>query len=107
MTPGDRSLELSWGAVVDADGYNVYRTEGVSGCDFGKVLVGQTTDTSFVDEGLKNGREFFSVVIPMGPEDSCFGPGSACRSGIPEAGTGNLCAEIFADGFESGDTSAW
>ncbi len=107
VTPGDRSLELTWDAVVGASSYNVYRTEGVSSCDFGKVLVGQTTATSWVDEGPKNGRQYFYVVIPMGPGDSCFGPGSACQSGTPEAGAGDGCDAIFADGFESGDILSW
>ena len=107
VKPGDGSLELSWTTVAAADSYNVYRTEGVSGCDSGKVLVAQTTDTSFVDEGLKNGREYFYVVLPMGPAETCFGPASSCASGTPEAGIGDPCAAVFGDDFESGDASAW
>jgi hypothetical protein len=57
-TARDRGARLSWGAVAGANGYRVYRTDGVFGCDFGKVLVGETDGLEFVDTGLQNGREY-------------------------------------------------
>ncbi len=85
-TPADRGASLSWGAVADASSYKIYRTDGVFGCDFGKTLVGETTGTSFADSGLKNGREYSYTVIPMGPDDTCFGPASSCAAVTPAPG---------------------
>lgn len=99
-TAGDKIASLSWGAVANAASYNIYRTDGVFACDFGKTLAGSTAGTSFVDTGLKNGHPYSYVVIPMGAGGpSCFGPASDCDT----IGAN----DIFADGFESGDTSAW
>jgi hypothetical protein len=96
----DMGANLAWSSVGGASSYNVYRTDGIFGCDFGKALVGSTAGTSFPDTGLKNGHPYFYTVIPMGSGGaSCFGPASNC------AAVGAL--DIFADGFESGDTSAW
>ena len=59
-----------------------------------------TATTSFADSGLKNDHPYAYTVIPFGSGgDSCFGPASNCA----EPGGG----DIFADGFESGDTSSW
>ena len=88
-TPLDRGASLSWGAVGGASSYRVFRTEGVFACDFGKTLVGETTGTSFVDAGMKNGREYSYTVIPIGPDDACFGPASSCTAVTP-APAGNL-----------------
>ena len=100
VTAGDMTATLSWGAVPDAATYNIYRTDGIFGCDFGKALVGSTASTGFADSGLKNAHPYSYVVIPMGSGGaSCFGPASDCDT------IGGI--DIFADGFESGDTSTW
>jgi trimeric autotransporter adhesin len=52
----DRGATLSWNSVSGAVKYRVYRTEGPLGCNFGKVLLGETFGTSFADSGLQNGR---------------------------------------------------
>ena len=81
-------------------GYNVYRTDGIFGCDFGKALVAQTAGTTFGDTGLKNGHPYSYTVLPIGSGGpSCFGPASNCGA------VGS--ADIFADGFESGSINAW
>ena len=85
-TARDRGVELSWGAVTNASSYQIFRTDGVFGCDFGKIKVGETTATSFIDSGLQNGRDYSYIVIPMGPADSCLGPASSCTMVIPVAG---------------------
>jgi hypothetical protein len=85
-SPFDKSAGLSWGAVAGASSYEVFRTEGVFGCDFGKVRLGETAGTSFNDAGLQNDRDYFYVVIPKGNADSCFGPASSCTTVRPEAG---------------------
>jgi len=96
----DMGASLSWTSVGGASTYNVYRTDGVFGCDFGKALVTSTAGTTFPDSGLKNGHPYHYTVIPMGSGGaSCFGPASNCAS--------LGATDIFADGFESGDTSAW
>ncbi len=80
---GNQLVTLSWGAVTNATEYEVFRTEGVFACDFGKVKLGATTGTSWNDSGLQNGRDYSYVVIPKGPADSCFGPASACATDQP------------------------
>jgi hypothetical protein len=80
---GNSLVTLSWGAVPGATEYEVFRTEGVFACDFGKVRLGSTTTTSWNDNGLQNGRDYSYVVIPKGPADSCFGPASSCATDAP------------------------
>ena len=81
---GNSLVTLSWNAVANASKYQVFRTEGVFACDFGKVKVGETTGTSFNDTGLQNGRDYSYVVIPIGAGgDSCMGPSSACATESP------------------------
>lgn len=92
--PLDKSASLSWGSVANASSYEVFRTDSVFGCDFGKVRVGETVGNSFEDAGLQNGREYSYVVIPKGSEAACFGPSSSCASVTPVAGP-NI--EIGAD----------
>ena len=85
-TPLDKSVSLSWGAVAGTTEYEVFRTDGVFACDFGKVRLGSTTGTSWTDSGLQNGRDYSYVVIPKGAGDSCFGPASACATVAPASG---------------------
>ena len=85
-TPLDRGVELTWPAVAGAASYRVFRTEGVHGCDFGKIWVGETTTTSFIDSELKNGQEHYYIVTAMGSGDSCFGPASSCTPVTPAPG---------------------
>ena len=49
---------LSWTTVPAPAKYGVYRTEGVFGCDFGKVLLGETFGTTWEDGNLQNGRQY-------------------------------------------------
>ena len=65
-TPGDMKTTLSWNTVSGASKYEVFRTEGVHGCEQGKVKLTSTTELSFTDTGLMNGREYYYVVIPKG-----------------------------------------
>ncbi|MEM7353649.1 MAG: hypothetical protein AAF657_22820 [Acidobacteriota bacterium] len=108
-TARDRGVGLTWNAIAGADSYRVYRAEGVHGCDFGKILVAEITGTSYVDEGLKNGREYSYIVTPMGDGDTCFGPASSCAMATPTAGA-NLGLDFAASGtlsFVSGDGDAF
>jgi len=80
VTPMDKGAQVSWTAVGGAASYNVYRTEGVAGCSFGKVKVGETSGLTFQDQGLQNGRTYYYSVVAVGSNSSCFGPMSACAS---------------------------
>jgi hypothetical protein len=70
--PQDQGVSLSWTAVAGASRYYVYRTEG-NGLDFGKIRIGETTGTTFLDTNLQNGRQYFFAVLPVGSNLSCFG----------------------------------
>ncbi len=85
-TGGNNSVDLSWGSVSGATKYQVFRTEGVFACDFGKVKLGETTGTSWGDSDLQNGRDYSYVVIPIGGDDTCMGPASACDTVAPVSG---------------------
>ncbi|MDH3404237.1 MAG: hypothetical protein OEP45_11515, partial [Acidobacteriota bacterium] len=85
-TASDKSAGLSWAPVAGATEYEVFRTEGVFACEFGKVKLGATTGTVWNDTGLQNGRDYSYVVIPKGAADSCFGPASSCATVTPAAG---------------------
>jgi hypothetical protein len=78
VSPSNMGAYISWTYVPGASMYQVFRTEGVKKCEQGKVLLTSTTSLSFTDSGLMNGREYYYIVIPKGPNDSCFGPSSAC-----------------------------
>ncbi len=86
-TPIDRGVSLSWTASAGATGgYRVYRAEGVFNCSFGKELIATTTSLSYVDLDLKNGRNYYYQVVPMGTNDECFSVASACTTGTPAPG---------------------
>ncbi len=84
-TPRDKGVDLAWAAVPSALGYRVYRTDGVHGCDFGKVLVAELGSGAlgFGDRGLQNGRVYSYQVVPMGGADECFGEPSSCTAATP------------------------
>jgi hypothetical protein len=81
---------LSWTAVAGASKYQVFRTEGLEQCGQGKVLLATLSSSTrtFTDEGLANKREYYYIVLPKGPNDSCFGRSSACAPVTPAAGPG-------------------
>ncbi len=104
VTPLDRGARITWTAVADATHYRVYRTDGVNGCDFGKMIAGETSGLELIDSGLKNGREYSYIVIAIGGDDSCLGPASSCAQVTPTGG-GNLAIApaSFALTSSSGD----
>ncbi|MEM7051901.1 MAG: hypothetical protein AAF604_19700 [Acidobacteriota bacterium] len=96
----DRAATLTWGAVAGASSYRIFRTEGVHGCDFGKTIVGDTTDLSFTDTGLRNGEEYFYVVAAMGATgETCMSPVSACTNVTP-TGSANLVVDESTAGVQ-------
>ena len=91
----DKGARLSWSTVPGAVRYRVYRTEGVFGCDFGKVLLGETAGTTWSDSGLQNGRQYSYTVAAVGLAATCLGPMSACTHVTPAAGA-SLTADLSA-----------
>lgn len=83
VTPSDTVAIVSWKSVPGATKYQVFRSEGIKKCGQGKVRLTTTTSLQFTDTGLMNGREYYYIVIPKGPNDSCFGPASPCSAVIP------------------------
>ena len=71
--PGNMQATLTWNSITGASNYEVFRTEGLKKCGQGKVKLTATTSLSFTDSGLMNGREYYYIVIPKGPNNSCFG----------------------------------
>lgn len=110
VAPLHKGARLTWNAVPGAAKYWVYRTEGVLGCNFGKTRVGETTGTSFTDSELRNGREYFYSVLPVGASDSCAGPISACTATVA-GGSGAAVAFTLAParltGTSGGDGDAF
>ena len=76
----DAGVDVTWNAVPGATSYAVYRTEGTNGCSFGKVKVGTTSNLSFTEGGLLDGRPYLYSVLPIGANTSCFGLMSNCAS---------------------------
>jgi hypothetical protein len=103
-TPVDRGATLSWTTVPNAVKYRVYRTDGVFGCDFGKILLGETAGTAWADDGLQNGRLYSYTVAAVGLSNTCLAPMSACTQVTPVAGV-NLSPDLTAvtRAFTSGD----
>jgi hypothetical protein len=91
-TPVNDGVNLTWTAVPNAARYYVYRTEGVSACDFGKIKVGDTANTNFSDTGLLAGRLYSYIVLPVGSNTACFGRASTCASATPT--TSGACVQI-------------
>jgi hypothetical protein len=89
-SPGHNSATLNWGAVAGATQYNVYRTEGYAGCNFGKVLVGTTAGLSFTDTQVGNGRGYSYVVMAEGANDACFTAASNCATVTPQPCAGSV-----------------
>jgi hypothetical protein len=104
-TPADRGATLSWTSVPGAVKYRVYRTDGVFGCDFGKILLGETFGTTWTDDGLQNGRQYSYSVAAVGFSNTCLGPMSSCSQVTPAAGAANLSADgsLAAFTLTSGD----
>ncbi len=82
-TPQNNSVALSWTSVPGAANYYVWRTEGVMGCDFGKVKIATVSTTSYTDSQAPNGRTYYYTVQAVGSNVNCLGPLSNCVSATP------------------------
>lgn len=84
-TAGNFQSSLSWNAVAGATRYQVFRTEGHAGCNFGKTKIAEVTGTSYVDTQVANGRNYYYNVVAAGASNACFGPVSNCATVTPVA----------------------
>lgn len=107
-TANDKSVSLSWQNVANASSYEVFRTDSVFGCDFGKTRIAETTGSDYLDSGLQNGRDYSYIVIPKGSSDACFGPASDCATTAPVAGPNlDIDAGSAALAMSSGDADEY
>ncbi len=83
---GNQAADLTWNTIAGASSYEVFRTDGVFACDFGKIKIGSTSSTSFHDTGLQNGEPYSYLVVPKGTAAACFGTASNCSTTTPAAG---------------------
>jgi hypothetical protein len=102
-TATDKGAVVTWDAVTGADTYDVYRTDGVFACDFGKIKVGTTSDLTFTEIGLQNGRTYYYSVIAVGTNTACFGPMSDCASVVPAPGLNLLLNQATSLTINTGD----
>jgi hypothetical protein len=82
-TAGPERIDLAWTAVPNAARYFVYRSDGVSGCDYGRIKVAEVTSTGFADIDLLGGHAYSYTVLPVGSNSACFGRASNCVSATP------------------------
>ena len=54
------SAELSWNSVLNATGYNIYRSTTKTGT---YKKVGTTTSTTYIDKGLTKGKTYYYKVV--------------------------------------------
>ena len=80
----------------------MFRTEGVFGCDFGGQFLAEVMGTSYQEDGLLNGHNYYYNVVPMGPNAICYGPASNCATVTPvnsgDLGLSPSISYMFNDG---------
>jgi hypothetical protein len=103
LTGQDRAVNISWTAVDGAEEYVVYRGEGVNPCDMGKVIVARTSELSFIDTGLMNGRDYSYAVAAVGESATCTGPLSTCQAQAPVPGASYDILDGFTVSGGDGD----
>lgn len=84
-SPGNNSVNLSWSSVSGAASYYVFRTEGVNGCDFGKVKIATVSTTSYTDTQALNGVTYYYTVMAVGFNTDCLSKMSNCVQVVPIA----------------------
>ncbi len=82
--PGSNQVVLSWTPVAGAVNYWVFRGEGFAGCDFGKALIAKVAGTTYTDNQVANGREYYYNVVAAGSSEACFTPMSSCIRATPQ-----------------------
>ncbi|MCI0415020.1 endopeptidase [bacterium] len=77
-------IQVSWNGVPNAERYWVFRGEGFAGCNFGKALIAEVTNTSFTDTEVGNRQLYAYNIVAAGSSDACFGPASNCSLAMPQ-----------------------
>jgi subtilisin-like proprotein convertase family protein len=93
-------VQVSWDAVADATYYEVYRDTDSGGGSM--ILIASPTGTSYSDTSVDDLVTYYYSVKAC-DSGGCTGL-STSNGGWADA---SGITEIFSDGFESGDTSAW
>ncbi len=80
---GNNAVHLTWDAIANATLYNVFRNE--ISCDAGFTNVGQVDSptTTFTDENVVNGIEYYYRLQASTDSDSCVSPMSDCMTVVP------------------------
>lgn len=98
LMSGSSQVELSWNEVPGATKYQIFRSEGDSGCDIGKALIATVTGTpSYTDAALANDRQYCYTVMAVGSPDACFSPASTCTCATPRQGPQGTLQGIVKD----------
>ncbi len=101
-TAGSNAAVLSWAAVANATRYLVYRND--ISCTAGFTKVGETSATSFTDETVVNGIEYYYRFQAATASDSCVSAMSACATVTPQPCAGSV--RVDADTYACTDTIA-
>ena len=80
---GNNAVNLTWSSVSGAANYYVFRTEGVNGCDFGKVKIATVSTTSYTDTQALNGVTYYYTVMAVGSNIDCLSKMSNCVQVTP------------------------
>lgn len=76
----ETEADLSWDAVTDADGYDVYRHDAPDPADNGERVVSNHSTTSYTDTGLENGTTYYYQIVARN-SDGAESPASATVTG--------------------------
>jgi len=71
-------IGLRWDPVPDAERYVIYRTEGMRACSRGKLFLGSTGGTTWIDNDVLSDFDYHYTVAAIGDGRSCLGPMSDC-----------------------------
>ncbi len=69
--------------LPNATGYLVYRGDGIDGCNFGRPIIANTAELSFLDQGLANGRQLLLQRRSVRIDDGVLRPDERLRQAAP------------------------
>ncbi len=92
VVPGNSTAQVTWGAVQDAQSYEVFRNE--TGCDAGYTRVGRVDSpaTGFTDASVINGLAYYYRVqaIASTGDGACRSAMSDCFEATPQSCAGSV-----------------
>ena len=108
VAPDGDSVILSWGAISDADSYEVWKGDGRgSSVDWGTSALASVTTPSYTDEAVTAGATYSYAIRPV--DDGTAGTWSNVESvtipGGTTAPTGTPTVSVAADGLTAVDVS--